>query len=389
MMKTKLFAMLMASLVLFYTSCSEKETPQPVEDSERIDALRQELRNLQVLVYGEEVENDYLDADNFSMEEELEALQAEVTALKATYDKSVSYSVLVVDYAGNAIAGAKVTVNQNGKITTVDANAAGLAIFKDVRAGAIIGVVKATGFATANYRTTLNNVDNGGGSTTVPLLPKSGTQAEASMFTLTGFLYANLNNANDTLSGSNFDGAIVSFSGTPVVGPDGSYPHRSFDKQNRKIKATIYLDLGVVPFSIYNSSAAGSIRRMAYEDAVYEGTVDANNKYSIKLPSTAATIQQDFYFDYKFSFEEFSADKIFVAYDENGTSYDGLAPNGEGVYMGDSPNSAFPTPKTFTQKRVFRISDRTYDSYSWGTTAEGALPGSVYALNFFYSEYLN
>lgn len=127
---------------------------------------------------------------------------------------------------------------------------------------------------------------------------------------------------------------------------------------------------------------------MAYEDAVYEGTVDADNKYSIKLPSTAATIQQNFFFDYKFSFEEFSADKTFVAFDENGTTYDGLFPNSQGVYMGDTPNSAFPTPKTFTQKRVFRILDKTYSYNSWGA-AEGALPGSVYALNFFYSEYLN
>jgi hypothetical protein len=198
-----------------------------------------------------------------------------------------------------------------------------------------------------------------------------------------------LNNANDTLAGFNPNGAIVSFSGTPVTGPLAGYTHRSFDKVNRKIKATIYLDLGTVPFSTYNTSAAGSIRRMAYEDAVYEGTMDANNKYSIKLPSSAATIQQNFEFYYKFTFEEFAADKIFVAYDENGTANDGLFVNGLGVYMGDTPDSAFPTPKTFTQKRIFRILDNTsYSSYSWGT-AEGAMPGSTYALNFFYSEYLN
>lgn len=388
-MKTKLIAMFMASLVLFYTGCSEKEVETLVVDHERLDQLRQELRSLQLQVYGEQVDNSDLEGENKEYENEIAELQAEIDELKAMYDQTTKYQVIVVDYQGQLISGASVTLNQNGTIFTATTDADGKATFENVRAGAVVGVVSATGFAKANYTTSLYNASGntllGGVNTRVPLLPKSGTQAEAGMFTLTGYLYANTNAANDTAKNINY-----LFQGTKPAnalpsGPRDGYRQRTYEAQNKKMKATLYIDLDAIPGSIEHTYTIGAIRRLAYEDAVYEATFDANNKYSIKLPVNSvypypySSTPIQFYFE--FAFEEFTATKTFVAYDENGTYSDGLN-------EGDFPQTAFPAPKTYTEPRIFRINNQQWDSADFGLYGNlGAQAGETYELDFYYSEY--
>lgn len=389
MMKTKLIAMFMASLVLFYTGCSEKEVETLVVDHERLDQLRQELRALQLQVYGEQVDNSYLDGENEDYDNEIAELQAEIDELKAMYDQTTKYQVIVVDYQGQLISGASVTLNQNGTIFTATTDADGKATFENVRAGAVVGVVSATGFAKANYTTSLVNASGGnlygGVNTRVPLLPKSGALAEAGMFTLTGFLYANTNAANDTARNDYYAFIGSQESLALPSGPREGYEYRTYEAQNKKMKATLYTDLGEIPGSHWFTSARGAIRRLAYEDVVYEATLDANNKYSIKLPVNSvypysgSTSPIQFYFE--FSFEEFTATKTFVDYDENGTINDGLAD-------GNFPSTAFPAPKTFTETRIFRIDNEFWETSDFGLYGSlGAQAGQTYEQDFYYSEY--
>src|SRR5882672_8056074 len=162
MRKTKLIALLMASLVLIYSGCSEKEVTKAVEDTARVDALRQELFELKRLIFGTDggeeglaTTNEMLDLANKDVEEQIQSIQAEIDRLTEAYNKGISYQVIVTDFQGIAISGASVSVNENGKIVTGTTNSQGEVTFDKVRAGAIVGVVSAQGFATANSGTSL------------------------------------------------------------------------------------------------------------------------------------------------------------------------------------------------------------------------------------------
>lgn len=414
MRKTKLIAVLMASLVLIYTSCSEKEVTQQVEDTARVDALRKELFELQRLIYGTDggaegiaTMNERLELDNKSLEDQIEILQEEVNRLFEAYNAGVSYEVIAIDFQGNPIAGATVTINENGTVVTGTTDATGTATFEEVRAGWIVAVVSATGFATANYGTSLYSMSSAGVNTRVPLLPKSGTLAESSMFTISGSLYANLNTANDTLTGFRYGSVTnIMFTGSKTAnrlakGPLTDYAHKSFDKQNKKLRATMYMDRSQIPFSSYYNGNQGAIRYLAYEGVQWEAVIDANNNYTLKLPVDPAF--NGINFSFRFSAEEFSATKTMVDFDVNGVWYDYLSYDGNDYET--LPVSAFPAPKTFTQNRVFRLggyvfgnngfsgfySDDTFtfDTGEFGTSSLGAIAGQTYTLDFYYRDFRN
>ena len=75
-MKIKLLPICLALMALLYTSCSQKEVLNPVVNTARVDALRQELRDLQILVYGEELKNSQLKADNNDLQGQVNELTA-------------------------------------------------------------------------------------------------------------------------------------------------------------------------------------------------------------------------------------------------------------------------------------------------------------------------
>lgn len=373
MMKSKLFAMLMASLVLFYTSCSETETPQPVEDTERIDQLRNELRAIQEKIYGQELENDLLTDES----EDLAALQAELEAeiarLEAQYDLAVTYTVIAVDNQGNPIPGASVTINQDGALVTKTTGDDGSIQIENVRAGTVAAVVKADGYATVNYYATLAFAESAGVNTRIVMIPKTG----ANTYSVTGFLYANTNVANDTASGVHYwDIDFIGWTGsdpaTAVAGPNEDYPNRTYEKVNKKITATLYVDIDYVPFSTRTGDGGNSadLIQLAYEDASVTAVFDANNQYTLTLPTTS--IYQDRWGDnvqywWDLSFEEFVADFTMIDYDPNGT------------LGGGAPATAWPAPKTYTVKKLYKISDQD-DGSDYGN--RGA--GEVISQDFYY-----
>lgn len=371
MMKTRLCAMLLASMVLLYTSCSEKEVPQPVEDTERVDQLRNELRALQEKIYGKELSNELLTADKEDLEKLQTELQAEITRLQGLYSKAVPYTVIALDNLGNPIQGASVTLNQNGTLVTKTTDAKGAVQIENVRAGVVAAAVKATGYATVNYYATLAFAESAGVNTRIIMIPKSGT---ANTYAVKGFLYANTNLANDTAGG-------VHYNGLPFIGWKGKNPetnakgvlgdNRTYEKVNKKITARLWVNINYVPFSTSTSNGGNSadLIQLAYEDASVTAVFDANNQFTMTFPVTS--IYSDAYGDnvaywWEVSFEEFVADQTLVDYDPNG------------ILDGGAPRTAWPLPKTYTAKRVFRGND-------WeGSDDSDVNAGEVVNRNFFY-----
>jgi len=386
MMKTRLIAMAMASLVLFYTGCSEKEVPQPTEDTQRTDALRQELRELMVKLHGVQTSNALLKAEEANLTTNADTLEAMVTALQAQYNTSVSYQVSPVDFNGHTISGASVTLNQNGTITTATSDANGIATFTGVKSGYIVAVVKATGYATANFGTSLFNTKEGRATTKVPLLPKSAAAlALNGSITIQGSLYANLNVANDTAGtfhrvlnpyccwgpATDIDSKAGTDEATKDSGPYSWAPHRTYDKVTTKFTLSPDISLSEIPGSAYyiGGWVAGTIETLTYEDAAYVATFDADKQFTFVIPiqglgSDGVSI------DFNFNAEEFASDVIRVS---NANTFEDGAP-----FSVDNP-----VIQTYTEKRIFRFDDLYNESsiennYDFTTSETG--------WTFFYKE---
>lgn len=374
MMKTKLFAVLTASLLLFYSSCSEKEVPQPVEDTARIDQLRNELRALQNLIYGAQLENDLLTGESEDLAALQAALEAEIALLQEQYNKAVTYTVIAVDNIGTPIAGAAVTVNQNGALVTKSTGADGSVQIENVRAGTVAAVVKAAGYTTVNYYATLAFANAAGVNTRIVMIPKSGA---TNTYSLKGYLYANTNLANDTASGFHYSGtAFIGWKGTdPATSvPGATGDNRTYEKMNKKITAKLWVNIDYVPFSRSSGDGGNSadLIELAYEDANVEAVFDANNRYTLTLP--VMSIYKDAWnsnvqYWWSITFEEIIADQTLVDYDPNGT------------LGGGAPRSAWPMPKTYTAKKLFKGSDDDGSDYG------GREAGDVVLRDFFYSAY--
>ncbi|HMI65339.1 MAG TPA: hypothetical protein VK517_04850, partial [Cyclobacteriaceae bacterium] len=68
----------MVGVFIFHACTSKKEVPQPVVDTQRLDQLRQELRDLQVTVLG--------NASNYSQDSlSYSQLLAQINMLQAQY----------------------------------------------------------------------------------------------------------------------------------------------------------------------------------------------------------------------------------------------------------------------------------------------------------------
>jgi hypothetical protein len=416
MRKTKLIAVFMAALVLVYTSCSEKEVTKPVEDSARVDALRKELFELQRLIFGTDggeeglaTTNAMLSLENKDLEEQIKIIQAEIDRLRDAYNKGIPYQVVVTDFQGVAIAGASVTINENGAIVTRTTDAEGKVNFEKVRAGAIVGVVSATGFATANYGTSLYLAE-AGVNTRIALLPKSGILADASMFTVKGYLYADLNTADDTLTGFRYgnQNGTMFVGSTPSKrlpkGPNVDFPHRSFDKQNKKLSVTIDMHKYYIPYSDYYNSNPGAIQFIAYENVKWDAVIDANNQYTVKLPVSTYFETEIIDFSFKFSGEEFIATKTMVDDGASAVWNDTFQYDYGFGFLPEMSVFAYPAPKTFTQTRTYRLGgvqfkndfvgwvtwdDFYFDTDDFGTSSLGAIAGQTYELDFYYYDFRN
>src|SRR6267378_4002417 len=115
MIKPKLSKLVVVALMLFaFSGCTTKnEIPQPVVDTQHVDALRQQLIDLQQKVLGAQ-QTEAQDSLNLALT--MAQVQAKIAELQADLLKTVSYTVQVGSFTFLPLSGATVKLTQGGKI---------------------------------------------------------------------------------------------------------------------------------------------------------------------------------------------------------------------------------------------------------------------------------
>lgn len=330
----KLVAALMLATITLFSACTEKEVPVPTVDTERLDALRQELRDLQLIVYGEEAELAQGQASQADLEAQIAAMEAEIARLQELYNRSVTYGVYVIDFQNNKLANATVKIAQNGEIVSATTDANGYAEFDDVRAGVVNGKIEINGYTTANYKTQIveSNSDDDAityKSSRVALFPAADNTNATGMFTLKGNVTTDFSDMDEKYNEDAVGGKKISF--------------------------TLYLD------NIKNESDAFvNVYSLIYEDAVYEATTAADGSYSVNLPARSV-------------FNGYDVDDRNFAFSVNGQDF-------KANYTNSYYNYATSAYEPMTEERIFR-----FYGDSWINDDQSAiLPGDSRTRNFYY-----
>jgi hypothetical protein len=348
MTRIKLLALLCAAGLLAFQACtSKKEVPQPVVDSQRLDQLRKELKDLEIKVLG--------NAATYSRDSlTYTQLVLQISALQAQYAKQVTYSVIVSDYQGNFLPGVTVKVSQAGAVIVQTTSASGVATFTGINGGIIGATADLMGFARLVFRADIRNYNTDqaySAASNVLMLPLGGTPAsDAGMSTLNINLYANFTTVNDTLGGPVYWPRQSNVTFALPAGPDVNNPTVSYTSMTDK-PITAFLNArlltGGVPAGFTyrfnrsdrgygNEYDPGSVLTAAYENASYTVTAaGANGVYVLKLPATSFDNRTSFYFD--MAFAEFSGS--FTAY----------VPGGTGIKIRP------PFDPTYTSTQIFRV----------------------------------
>lgn len=340
----------MAGLAAFF-ACSDKETPQPVEDTARLDALRAELRALRSQVLG--LQGDYT-TDSLTEK----SLTAEIKRLNSVFSKTVQYTINVTDLQGNNLADANVKVTQAGAIVTAKTDANGLAKFDGLHGGNIAATVDAAGFATLIYTADIADYDTETAytaSSRVALIPVGGSAAaDKGLYTLNLKLWANYTTQDDTLGGG-FPGSDINFA--LPLGPNGNSVSYTA-VTDKKVSIVLNQDyFNGISSSLFTTSGVGEVLSVSNENTTITATAATAGVYAIKVPARS----QNFSFNYSVVFESFAHD------------YTTYVPGG-------SIKVDKPYDPTITTSKIFRLG---YFSYS------AELPGTVINAKGFYSSYNN
>ena len=342
-------------------------------DTQRLDQLRQELRDLQIKVLG--------DAATYSQDSlTYDQLVLQVNALIAQYAKSVTYSVIVADYQGNYLSGVTVKVSQAGAVISQTTSASGVATFAGLNGGIISATADLAGFARLVYRADIRNYDADqaySATSNVLMLPLGGTPAsDAAMSTVNINLYANFTTVNDTLGGPDEWGGQSDFTKALPVGPDVDNPTVSYtaitDKPITAFLSFSFLNGGAPSGFTYQFSRndrgfgdeyiTGSVLTVAYENASYMvAAAGSNGVYVLKLPATS------FDGDTNFSF-----DLVFTEFNNSFTDY---VPGGAGIKIDP------PFDPTYTSTQIFRVLS--------ANQLQSAQAGNLATRKYFYTNSLN
>ena len=387
-MRLKLYTLVIcaAGLLVFQACTSKKETPQPVVDTQRLDQLRQELRDLQIKVLG--------NASTYAKDSlTYGQLLAQIKVLQAQYNKNVTYSVFVEDYQGNFLPGTTVKVSQAGAVTSQVTSASGVATFTNLNGGIISATAELTGFFRLVFKADIRNYNTDqtySAASNVLLLPSGGTPAsDAGMSTFYINLYANFSTLNDTLGGPDLWPGTSTQAFALPAGPNPNAPKVSYaavtDKPiiayvnsqffvNSNFSTRARPPLGFTISSNYSSDPngfgdeydPGSVLTVAYENASYTAaSAGLNGYYILKLPATS-------FFDPN---NRFTFDLVFTEFSNNFTDY---VPGGTGVHI--KP----PFDPTYGQNgpmQVFRVGT--------GNQIQSNQPGNLDTRKYFYTNSLN
>jgi hypothetical protein len=271
----KLVAILMLATITLFSACTEKEVPVPTVDTERLDALRLQLRELQMRVYGEEEDAEEAKANQTNYENEIAWYEAEIERLKNAYARTVTYGITITDFQNNKLAGVTVTLAQEGELASSTTDENGYVGFENIHSGVVNVVVEGEGYTTANYKSSIYDgfsQDDAAtyAATRLALFPATGNTD--GMFTLKGSLYANYSMLNDTLDNYRGNGTAPGEGGDKV----------DYDAVEGK-KLRFVLELSDIKDE--TDAISSDIYSLIYENAFYEATTAADGSYTVSLPA--------------------------------------------------------------------------------------------------------
>jgi hypothetical protein len=300
--------LLVCLLLAFYGCTTKNEVPQPVVDTQRVDALRAQLITLQQQVLGAQQETT---SDSLSLTQ----LQAQIAALEADLQKSVSYTVKVASFLFKPLSGATVKLSQGGKIVSGTTASDGTTTFTGLYAGIITATVDLAGFARLVFRADIRssyNASTYSALSQVLMLPLGGTaQADSAMTIQYWKLYANYSIVDDTLGGALCGCGVSTPSQALPAGPDPNNPSINYDavtaqpvmaylnENSFSDGSSYYYDSYAVPIGFTGwdvnisesglPSGNGQVVSVAYENAKWVATANSSGIYTIKLPASDIT----------------------------------------------------------------------------------------------------
>ncbi|MES2730396.1 MAG: hypothetical protein V4714_01565 [Bacteroidota bacterium] len=387
-MTSKMSAGLLMLSMLAYTGCKEKETAVPTVDYARVDALRNELRSLQLQVLSSNVEKINAMEDNVQAKSDTASIKADIARLRKEIQREVTYTVYVTDLQGQFLKDAEISLTVDGAMVKKTTDIEGKAVFTKVRSGVVNGVVKLANYTATNYMASIAFSNSTSSvSTKVPLLPMAGTAG--TFFTMKGTVYADMSDVDDNLNyigsySNTIEGKTIAIYNP--AGPNANNPSTKYDVQAKKITAVPQVN--AVPFTT-GFGNSGDIQQIAYEGAVYTATSGADGSYTLQLPALVDGNGNPLsnVYQYQVNVEEFSAAKtLLVPGKSSNTNYDNnpysLFANraADGMTMLPSTTTDFVVLKTYTSNRNFRVATVTNSTMKIG---------EVNTQHFFYNDLSN
>jgi hypothetical protein len=180
-----------------------------------------------------------------------------------------------------------VTISKNGKAVTATTDAAGIALFKGLQPGTVVGTVSGTGFTTTNFTVSIKEGTSSNGNNE----PTTNAGAIIPVFETEG------DNVATVTGRATFEGTLLNDEPEPV--PDGTTVAFSIDAASNRFKDLFkaILDLDLLGELVTTTS----VDNLSFEGNFVATTT--NGSYSINLPTSHHGL------DYTYTFSDFTADQ--------------------------------------------------------------------------------
>jgi hypothetical protein len=185
------------------------------------------------------------------------------------------------------VASLTVTISKNGKAVSATTNANGIALFKGLQPGSVVGSVSGAGFTTTNFTVSIKEGESSNGSSE----PTTNAGAIIPVFETEG------DNVATVTGRATFEGNLLNDEPEPV--PNGTKIAFSIDTSSDSFKNLFkaILDLDLLSESV----TSASVDNLSFEGSFVATTT--NGAYSINLPTSHHGL------DYTYTFSDFTADQ--------------------------------------------------------------------------------
>jgi hypothetical protein len=266
----------------FY-SCTEKEVELPTEDTQRTDRLRNELEALMTELYG--LESDRLGAEISKLYAEIEEAQLngaienvqqyiedEIEELTLSLNRTVAYTLTVVDLQSDPIEGATVQLAQGDELVSQTTDGNGQVQFNNLSGEYIAVNVNAENYSTASYRAYFETSSNDTTyeSSTMPLINTTGGPT----YELKLDLYADYSDLDDTLNNNSPSSKILKRI---------NFPGSDYERLDPVTNATLHVRLSDEYLNLSGAGASFSLYDITYSDVFWDPEVEGNS-YTFNLP---------------------------------------------------------------------------------------------------------